>query len=134
MAKEKIICDTDVLIDFWDISQKRHKETKEIVEQKIGLDNIVISVITKMELLQGAQNKLEENKIIKKLHRFNISLINHEITLAALDFFQTYHLSHGLAIPDCIIAATSSVTGLELFTYNTKDFKFIKELKLYKGK
>lgn len=132
MAKEKIICDTDVLIDYWDISNKRHRETKEIIEHKIGLDNIVISAITKMELLMGAQNKIEESKINKNLHRFNIALINHEITKEALDFFQIYHLSHGLAIPDCFIAATSRVTGLELFTYNTKDFKFINKILLYK--
>jgi len=132
MAKEKIICDTDVLIDYWDISNKRHKETKEIIELNIGLDNIIISAITKMELLMGAQNKNEESQINKKLHRFNIALINHEITKEAIDFFQTYHLSHGLVIPDCFIAATASVTGLGLFTYNTKDYKFINKLKLYK--
>ena len=80
----------------------------------------------------GAQNKTEESRINKKLHRFNIALINHEITKEALDLFQIHHLSHGLAIPDCFIAATSSVTGLELFTYNTKDFKFINKLILYK--
>jgi predicted nucleic acid-binding protein len=132
MATKKIICDTDVLIDYWDISQKRHKETKEIVEKKIGLDNVVISAITKMEILQGAQNKTDEKKIIKNLHRFNIALINNDITLEAIDFFEKYHLSHGLAIPDCFIAATSSVTSLELFTYNIKDYKFIPKLKLYK--
>ena len=27
MAKEKVICDTDVLIDFWDAKSKRHIET-----------------------------------------------------------------------------------------------------------
>ncbi|MBI4648272.1 MAG: hypothetical protein HY738_17235 [Bacteroidia bacterium] len=49
MATEKIICDTDVLIDYWDIANKRHNETKEIIEHKIGLDNIIISAITKKD-------------------------------------------------------------------------------------
>lgn len=37
MAKEKVICDTDVLIDYFDATQKRHQETKLILEQNIGI-------------------------------------------------------------------------------------------------
>lgn len=87
-----------------------------------------------MELLQGAQNKTEENTINKNLHRFNVSMINNDITIDALEFFQSYHLSHNLAIPDYIIAATACGTKFDLFTYKTKDFKFISKLKLYKAK
>lgn len=35
---------------------------------------------------------------------------------------------------DALIAATSLGTGLKLFTYNKRDFKFIKGLKLYDSK
>ena len=35
-------------------------------------------------------------------------------------------------IPDAIIAATAILIKMDLFTYNIKDFSFIKELKLYK--
>ena len=131
MAQNKVICDTDVLIDFWDVSKKRHFKTKEILEQKIGLDNIILSGITKMELLNGATNKSEQNKINHNLSRFNIALINNEITLEAFSLFEKYKLSHGLTIPDCLIAATALITKLELFTYNNKDFKFITHLKLF---
>jgi predicted nucleic acid-binding protein len=58
MAKNKIVCDTDVMIDYWDVSSKRHIQTKLILEEKIGLDNIYLSAITKMELLMGASNKV----------------------------------------------------------------------------
>ena len=51
MAAEGIICDTDILIDYFDAKQKRHEETKIIIEQKIGFNNILISSITKMELI-----------------------------------------------------------------------------------
>jgi predicted nucleic acid-binding protein len=37
MAKTKVICDTDVLIDYWDTSNSRHLKTKEILENHIGL-------------------------------------------------------------------------------------------------
>ena len=59
-------------------------------------------------------------------------LINPEITLRSIDLINNYHLSHGLNIPDALIAATSIEVGLELFTFNIKDFKFIKHLNLFK--
>ena len=131
MAKNKIVCDTDVMIDYWDVSSKRHIQTKLILEEKIGLDNIYLSAITKMELLMGASNKAEETTIGKKLHRFNIALIDNEVAIEALHLFETYRLSHGIAIPDCLIASTTKVMDAVLFTYNLKDFRFISKLKLF---
>ena len=131
MAKIKVVCDTDVMIDYWDVSSKRHSQTKTIIEEKIGLDNIVISAITKMELLMGASNKTEESIIKKKLGRFNIALINNEITTLAIELFETYRLSQGLAIPDCFIGSTARILNLELFTYNLKDFRYMSKLKLF---
>ena len=66
MAKTKIICDTDILIDYWDTSNSRHTRTKEILENHIGLNNVVPSAITKMELLLGATNKADLNQLNKK--------------------------------------------------------------------
>lgn len=40
MAK-KVICDTDVMIDYWDLSIPRHSQTKYILEDIITLDNVV---------------------------------------------------------------------------------------------
>ena len=134
MAKERVICDTDVLIDYFDISQKRHQETKYLLEQNIGFSNVLISSITKMELILGATNKADLNAISKKINRFGVLLINEAINLRAIDLVQTYRLSHGLALADAIIAATAIQTELELFTYNTKDFKFISKHSLFRKK
>jgi len=131
MAAEGIICDTDILIDYFDAKQKRHEETKIIIEQKIGLNNILISSITKMELILGATNKEDLNIINKSLNRFSVLLINPAINLRAIDLVYAYRLSHGLALADAMIAATAIQTELELFTYNTKDFKYISKLTLY---
>ncbi len=131
MAKELVVCDTDVLIDYWDLTSKRHDITKRALEEKIGVDNIVISAISTMELLMGARNKIEESKIKKNLLRYNSALINNEITQEALKLFEKYRLSHGLAIPDCFIAATALTMEIQLFSYNIKDYKFINNLKLY---
>ncbi len=74
MGKEKVICDTDVLIDYFNTSQKRHLQTKTILEDKIGLSNVIISSITKMELILGATNKADLTAISKKINRFSAIL------------------------------------------------------------
>jgi predicted nucleic acid-binding protein len=134
MAKNPIVCDTDIMIDYWDVSSKRHAQTKIILEDNIGLDNVMISAITKMELLMGASNKIEESKIKKNLNRFNLALINNAITLEAIALFEMYRLSHAMAIPDCFIGATAKIMNLELFTYNLKDYRFMNKLRLFEIK
>jgi len=132
MAKEKIICDTDVLIDYFDHDQNRHTETRLIIEQNIGLENILISSITKMELLLGVNNKKDLHSIQKKLKRFSVILINPSINLTAINLILSYRLSHGLALADAMIASTAIETDMKLFTYNVRDFRFIDKLTLYK--
>jgi len=132
MAKEKIICDTDVMIDFFDHAQPRHAETKTVLEQYIGIDNTLISSVTKMEMILGAANKPDLLAIEKKLNRFNIILLTPDINLQAIHLIRSYRLSHGLALADTLIAATALETSPKLFTYNTRDFKFIKNLVLFK--
>ena len=79
----------------------------------------------------GAISKTDMTKISKKLSRFNIALINNDITIQSFELIQKYRLSHGLLLPDSIIAATALISGFELYTYNVKDFKFILGLKLF---
>jgi hypothetical protein len=57
MEQKKIICDTDVMIDFFDAKNSRHTITSTIIAKKVGEDNIVLSAITKMELVLGATIK-----------------------------------------------------------------------------
>lgn len=134
MEKGKIICDTDVLIDYFETDKIRHVQTKEIVEDVIELDNVTLSIITKMELLTGAFNKAELRLLNKNIHRLNILLIKPEISLIASELIEEYNLSHNLAIPDAKVAATAMYAGMDLFTYNQKDFRYIKGLRLYEMK
>jgi len=131
VEKDKVICDTDVLIDYFDNNKVRHLKTKRLVEDEIGIDNVTMSAISKMELIAGAANKIELRLLNKNLYRLNILLINPEISSIALGLIENYKLSHGLNIPDALIAATAIYTNLNLFTYNIKDYKFINGLVLY---
>ncbi|WP_029985989.1 type II toxin-antitoxin system VapC family toxin [Pedobacter jeongneungensis] len=125
---------TDVLIDYFDRNKNRNASVTAILETHIGLDNVIISSITKMELLFGATNKLDLSIINRKLSRFSVILINERVNLTAIGLMQDFKLSHGLAIADSLIAATAIETKLRLFTYNLKDFKFINDLTLYSEK
>lgn len=84
-----------------------------------------------MELIAGAENKTELRLLNKNIYRFNVLLINAEISSIALKLIENYRLSHHLAIPDALIAATSQYTNFKLFTYNLKDFKFIDGLSTF---
>lgn len=120
------------MIDYWDKSNPRHSAAKKELERNIELDNVVISAVTKMELMIGASGKQDMKTITRKLSGFNIALLNNEITLLSFDLLQSYRLSHGLSLPDSLIAATALITTLELFTFNVKDFRYIPKLKLYR--
>lgn len=132
MAETKVICDTDVIIDYFDTRQSRHNLTKRILEEKIGLDNMMLSAISRMELMAGATTKRELVTLNKRLARFDTILIDPAITELSLSLLQPYKLSHGLALPDSLIAASAIKMELPLFTYNIRDFKFIAKIKLYK--
>lgn len=131
MATNKVICDTDVIIDYWDNKKVRHTVTKHVIDDVIGTSNVWISAITQIELLIGAFDKSELLKISKALNRFSIITINDAVTNNAVKLIKEYTLSHGLALPDALIASTSLQSGIELFTYNLKDYKFIEGIKLF---
>jgi tRNA(fMet)-specific endonuclease VapC len=44
---------------------------------------------------------------------------------------ENYSLSHKLAIPDALIAATALSHDMSLYTLNLKDFRFIEGINLY---
>ena len=100
MATQKVICDTDILIEFFDEKKARHSETVTSIKE-IGMDNILISAISKMELIKGTLHKEHDQQVAKKLKRLDTILLSPEITIRAIELLNTYHLSHRLAIPRC---------------------------------
>ncbi len=122
-----ILCDTNIIIEIL----KGNKRTINIIES-IGLENIAISSVTVMELYFGALNKRELNKIKKHLQALNIVHFDTDISESAIKLIERFSKSHGLQIPDAIIAATAMTSKIELFTFNLKDFKYIDGLKLIK--
>jgi len=128
MGQNKIVlCDTDVIIEFY-------KGNIAIIDElkKIGQSNIAISCITAGEIIFGALNKRELSKIKKDINHLILVELDNKTCNIFLDLIFTYSLSHNLKIPDGLIASTALAKEYELFTLNKKDFKFIHNLKLYK--
>ena len=121
-----ISCDTNIFIEIF---RKNFFIRSEL--DKIGHENIVVSDVVKAELFFGAKDKIELQDIIKSIKSFSNLTIQPEISKMAVDFVESYCLSQKLTLPDALIAATAIYHNIELFTLNTKDFKFIPNLKLY---
>jgi predicted nucleic acid-binding protein len=86
-----------------------------------------------MELIQGSRDKIELKKIEKFLEKLQIIEVNQRISKKSLELMKEYSLSHGLLIPDAIIAASAIIKNFPLWTFNRKDFKFIDDLVLFKA-
>jgi predicted nucleic acid-binding protein len=99
--------------------------------QIIGTANVVVSAISAGEFVFGALNKADLAKIMKGLNAIKIIHVDEAISDKGLELVQRYGLSHTLAVPDAIIAATALVHDLPLYTLNRKDFRFIEGLQLY---
>ncbi|MEL6441874.1 MAG: type II toxin-antitoxin system VapC family toxin [Cyanobacteria bacterium J06621_8] len=87
--------------------------------------------MTQAELYYEALNKQELQSIKKHLSQLNILTVDITVCEQFIQLMGKYVLSHKLAIPDALIAATALVNNLELYTLNQKDFRFISKLRLY---
>jgi predicted nucleic acid-binding protein len=121
-----ILCDTNVFIHAFN----GNKATLEQLNS-IGLNNVVLSAITLMELYQGMGNKVELAQMKKKIRYFDIIQVDNNISKTAIELIENFKLSHNLQIPDALIGASALVYKLPLFTYNIKDFNFMPNIILY---
>ena len=118
-----ILCDTNILIEVY-------RGNNSIIEKLkgVGQHNLAISYVTSAELLFGARNKTELKIIKSDISKLVELPINEDISRLAVKLVEKYSLSHNLNLPDALIASTSLVYDLKLFTLNLKDFKYLKNI------
>ena len=119
------LCDTCILIDYLKGKAEIQQKLSNDREQGIGM-----SSITYMELMVGALNKRELGIIKQAFADFEIIEVSESISIKAKNLIEKYTKSHGLLIPDALIASTALELGLPLYTANVKDFQFIPDLVL----
>jgi predicted nucleic acid-binding protein len=128
MAKDLIIVDSCVFIKAF------RKDPIAINDLSVIKGNTAYSVITELELLIGA-NTLAKKEAIKKIFESFYGIpLNPSISAKAVEIMQTYVSGQQIiSVPDCLIAATSIMTGYPILTYNKKDFAFIKGVNFFEG-
>lgn len=102
-------------------------ETLERLERSADL---ALSVVARMELVVGCQNRHELRILDRFLRRFKVIQIGEAASRRAHDLLVSFRLSHGLLIPDALIAATALVGGHSLISKNQRHYRFIPELSL----
>jgi|SRR3989344_529980 len=122
----KILADTSVLIDL----QKGEEKTIKLFGKY--KDNICISRITACEFIYDSKDN-KEKKINKDfLEELTIIEINEKISEYTYSLLDKYGLGMKFGISDALISSMAIVENLQFWTLNTRHFRRIKELKLFK--
>lgn len=123
LTVNNVLIDTNVFIDYL----RKDEEASRFLHQTL---QPTVSVITSAELVQGARDKQELVTIQRLIRRLNVLPVTASISAMMLSIVEQHTLSHRIAIPDALIAATAIEHHLTLVTANTKHFSFIKGLKI----
>jgi len=121
-----LIIDTDILIDI----ARGDVSAPSAVQALQQTFSIAIRSVTEMGLIVGCRNKEELRKLDELLQLFQIVKLTSRISEIAVALLRRYRLSHGLSIPDALIAATSLAQNLAFITKNQRDYRFIAGLNL----
>jgi len=121
-VKKPFLVDSDVLIDYL----KGLDLDCDLLETHI--DRIDLSIITIAEIRAGIKGREEE----QALEQFLSAIPHYDVTrtIAEMggDWVRQFGRSHGVEIPDALIAATAATHNLALKTLNTKHYPMIKDL------
>jgi predicted nucleic acid-binding protein len=124
-----LLLDTTLLIDL----SRGNEQAADFIEQhRQENTHLAISTISAMELVVGCRNNREVSLAQLLIAEFSLIPLSVAISNQAYQWLITYNKSHGLLIPDALIAATAMVEQLELSTDNIKDFKMLPDLQVTK--
>jgi hypothetical protein len=121
-----VIVDTDILIDL-SAEVDQAVDTIKALEAEFA---VAVSTITVMELTVGCRNKTELRNMEKFLERFEVSPLTERVSSIAVSLIKKYRLSHGLLLPDALIASTAIANDIPLASKNQRDYRFILGLNL----
>ncbi len=119
------LIDTNILIDHL---RGESRATKFLLDVETGRTKGCVSVLTEYELLSDPCLQPSEKREIERLLNLMPRLaITSRVARLAAEFRSGYDTD----IADALNAATSKARNATLVTRNIKDFKRIKDLKLY---
>lgn len=118
-----LLVDTDVMIDVLRNHTPAMTWLQALGHEQVGLPGLVV-----MELLQGCQSKVEQQRIARLLKDRPLFWPTSADCDRALQDFVQYSLSHNIGMIDTLIAYTAIGVGLPLATFNQKHYRVIGQL------
>jgi len=110
-GRMKAVFDTNILVDYLNGLPAAKRELEQYEE-------VIISMVTWMEVLAGADDAEEEAVTRDFLSRFKIQPLDKSVAERAIKIRR----QHKLKLPEAIIWGTAMELGWILVTRNTKDF------------
>jgi hypothetical protein len=120
-----MLVDTDVLIWY----MRGNRKALRAIE---ALEDLSISMVTYIELVQGLRNKSELNTLKNFLQVRSVPVLHvtESISSTAMFLVEQHHFSNSLGLADALIAATAMTHGLPLLTANAKHYRVVRNLVL----
>jgi hypothetical protein len=120
-----MLFDTDVLI--WAL--RGHERAARVLD---AADVRLVSIVSRMELVQGARNREELPLIRAYLDdlAFETLPLTENIGHRALVYLEEHSLKSGLTVGDALVAATAVEAGAPLCTGNHRHFRVIAGLQV----
>ena len=120
-----MIFDTDVLISCF----RGDREAAESVASHLEKG---VSIISVMEMLQGAKSKDELQRIRRFFpnHELEVIPVSESISYLAATLIEEHTLSTGLQLGEALIAATARERGSGLVTGNVRHFRSVPRLEI----
>jgi predicted nucleic acid-binding protein len=116
------LLDTSVLIDYL-------RDREAAVEVIRGLaSRPSVSAVTIAELYAGIRNEAEHRQIEGLPALLDVRDVDFEIARLAGRYCLQYRRSHGVGIPDALIAATAHLHRARLITRNARHFPMLDDL------
>jgi predicted nucleic acid-binding protein len=116
------LVDTDVLIDFL-------RGVESSVRLILAMPELHISAVSVAELYAGVKSAHEERELVKLIDECEVHDVTRDIASHAGKWKKKYFPSHGVQIPDALIAATATMKELPLYTLNVRHYPMITALK-----
>ena len=124
---EKVVVDSDIIIDYLRTSKGRLPDLLSLQEQ--GKIEIYVSSMTVFELFAGSFSKKDESKISELVAGFKVVAFDENLAKFAGELTRDWKLS--LPLADFVIASTAVFIEAQVVTRNKDHFKGIPKLKFF---
>ena len=119
-----LLIDTTIIID----ALKEHAGAVEYLDHLLRNGPALTHGMVAGEVIEGTRDAKDLIRSRRFLRAFNVIHASEADSAAAIESLSRVHLSHGVGLPDCLIAATAIRLGLGVVTINDRDFRLFKGL------